>query len=153
MTDILLRDLLKMWQKNNRTWTIEFKFTCRPTPVLLNHLHLCCLVMKTHSLCNQCLFYFAWRKCHDLITFFLENKKKIPQLLKISILIEDWDFAIAILSQNQSTTWNHQQHTNFVQGTQCYSLSLKCAYTSSASWIRHWLLTSSSISDLFQEVA
>ena len=139
MTNILLRDLLKMSQRDNRTWTIEFKSACRSTPVCLNHLHLCRLVKKTHTLCNQCLFYFVWRKCHGLIRIFLRNKK-VPQLLKISIPIEDWDFAIAILSQNQSPTLNHHQHTNFVQGTQCYSLSLKCAYTSSDSWIRYCLL-------------
>ena len=40
---------------------------------------------------------------------------------------------------NPSTS-NHQQHTNFVQGTQCYSLSLKCAYTSSDSWIQHCMV-------------
>ena len=55
---------------------------------------------KPHTLSNQCLFYFVWRKYHDLITIFLENKK-VPLLLKVSILIEDCDFAIQILSQNQ----------------------------------------------------
>ena len=34
-------------------------------------------------------------------TMFLENKK-VPLSLKISILIEDWDIAIELLSQNQS---------------------------------------------------
>ena len=91
---------------------------------------------KTHTLCNQCLFYFVWKKCHDLITIFLENKE-VPLLLKISILIDDWDSAIEILSQNQSLHLKPPP-THFVQGTQCYS-SLKCAYTSSDSWIRHWL--------------
>ena len=105
VTDIiLLRDLLKMWQKGNRTWPIEFKSTCRPTPVLWITYNYVVSWNNPHTLCilyfNQCLFYFVWRKCHYLITIFLENKK-VPLLLQISILIEDWDFAIEILSQNQ----------------------------------------------------
>ena len=39
--------------------------------------------------------------CSSNQFFFLENKK-VPLLLQISLLIEDWDFAIEILFQNQS---------------------------------------------------
>ena len=126
-----------MWQRNNRTWTIEFKPTCRPTPVHLIHLHVCFHEKNLHTLCKRCLFYFVRRKCHDIINIFLENTK-VPRMLKISILMEDWNFAIEILSQNQSPHLKSPyQHTNFVIGIQCYSLPLKCAYTSLDSWIRH----------------
>ena len=103
-----------MWQRDNGTCTIEFKSACRPTPVRLNHLHLCRFIKKTHTLCNQCLFYFVWRKCHDFITVFLENKK-VPLLLNISIHIEGWDFCPWSIVPT-STTTNTQ---NFMQGTQC----------------------------------
>ena len=84
------------WRCDKGTWTVEFKSRCRPTPVCLNQLK------KTHTLCNQCLFYFVWRKCHDLIKQCFWKTKKVPLSLKISTLIEDWDIAIEILSQNQS---------------------------------------------------
>ena len=94
---------------------------------------------KQHTLCSQCLFYFVWRKCHDPITIFLKNKT-VPLLLKISILIEDCAFCHwnIVPEPVPPTSNHHHQHTNFVQGTPYYSLFLKCAYTSSDSWIRHW---------------
>ena len=83
---------------------------------------------KNSYFMQSLLVLFCLKECHG-ITIFLENQK-VPLLLKISININ--------CPRSNPPTLLHHQHTNFVQGTQGYSLSLKCAYTSSDSWIRHW---------------
>ena len=82
---------------------------------------------KPHILCNHCLCYFVWGKCHDLITAFLENKKKFPYCLQSAYVKKIEILTLKYCPRTNPPTSNHHQHTNFVKGTLCYLVFLKCA--------------------------
>ena len=119
-----------MRQRANRTWTIEFKSTCRPSPASLTHPHLCRLV-KTHTLCNQMLVLFCLKKMPWSYNNF-SGKQKSSRIALDQHTYRRLRFCHCkyCARTNHPTSANPHQHTNFVQGTQCYSLSLTCAYTS-----------------------
>ena len=67
----------------------------------------------------------------------LENKKKFPYFLQSAYVKKIEILTLKYCPRTNPSTSNHHQHTNFVKGTLCYLVSLKCAYTSSDSWICH----------------
>ena len=68
---------------------------------------------------------------------FFRKTKKFPNCLRSAYLYKIEILPLQYCPRTNPPTSNHHQHTNFVHGTQCYSLSLKCSYTSSDTWIRH----------------
>ena len=67
-----------------------------------------------------------------------KQQKKVPYCLQSAYVKKIEILTLKYCPRNNPPTSNHHQHTNFVKGTLCYLVSLKCAYTSSDSWIRRW---------------
>ena len=67
-----------------------------------------------------------------------KNPKKFPYCLQSAYIKKTEILTLKYCPRTNPPTSNHHQHTNFVKGTLCYLVSLKCAYSSSDSWIRRW---------------
>ena len=72
-------------------------------------------------------------------SFSGKQKKKFPYCLQSAYVKKIEILTLKYCPRTNPPTSNHHQHTNFVKGTlSCYLVFLKCAHTSSDSWIRHW---------------
>ena len=68
-----------------------------------------------------------------------QKKKKFPYCLQSAYVKKIEILTLKYCPRTNPPTSNHHQHTNLVKGTLCYLVSLKCACTSSDSWICHCL--------------
>ena len=99
---------------------------------------------KNSYFMQSVLVLFCLKKMPWSYNSFSGKQKKSPYCLQVSIRKEDWDFDLEVFvpepilppqtTTNTLTLW--KIHYAIYRG---YLVSLKCAYTSSDSWISHWL--------------
>ena len=91
--------------------------------VWITYIYVVSWKKNPHMLCNHCLC-FVLRKCHELITAFMENKKKKFSYCLQSAYVKKIEIlTLKYCPRTNPPTSNHHQHTNFVEGTLCYCKS------------------------------